>query len=241
MTDLISLCSKADVGFGNSRNQEAAIHQSSLVPVFRLCFPLHTRVFPPTEGWPPLQPPKFPSFTLWAFHPQGSADQQQKTLPTRFLGKNYNCVRLVLVPVSGPNTRGDKDRYFNGPASVRCPPLSQFILARGSTWKNTAATTAMWRAQLLQARGGVLDTSGFSLHYRQRLKGRSRSGHPVRLHRPPPAARHLALDGTPLSLPKSPLAKKRHRARGHTRREQSSAHSRSVSGTGRQSSPASEL
>ena len=132
------MCSKEEVGFGNSWNQEAAIHQSSLVPVFHLCFPLHTKVFPPTAGWPPLQPPKFPSFTLWAFHPQGSADQQQKTLPTRFLGKNYNCVRLVLVPVSGPNTRGDKDRYLNGPASVRCPPLSQFILARGSTWKNSS-------------------------------------------------------------------------------------------------------
>lgn len=127
-----------------------------------------TRVISPAAGWPPLQPPKFPSFTLWAFHPQGSADQQQKILPTPFLGKNYNCVKLVLVPISGPNTRGDKDGYLNGPASVRCPPLSWFILARGSTWNNIAATTtAMWRARLLQERGGILDTSGFSPHYRQ--------------------------------------------------------------------------
>ena len=91
--------------------------------------------------------------SLWAFHPQGSADQQQKTLPTPFLGKNYNCVKLVLVPISGPNTRGDKDGYLK---------------ARGSTWNNRAAAiTAMWRARLLQERGGILDTSGFSPHYRQ--------------------------------------------------------------------------
>ena len=93
---------------------------------------------------------KVSEFPLWAFHPQGSADQQQKTLPIPFLGKNYNCVRLVLVPVSGPNTRGDKDSYLNGLASVRCPPLSQFILARGLTWKNiAAATTPMRRTRLL--------------------------------------------------------------------------------------------
>ena len=150
---MISFWSKAEVGFGNSWNQEAAIHQSSCIPVFHLCFPLHTRVISPAAGWPPLQPPKFLSFTLWAFHPQGSADQQQKTLPTPFLGKNYNCVKLVLVPISGPNTRGDKDGYLK---------------ARGSTWNNIAAAiTAMWRARLLQERGGILDTSGFSPHYRQ--------------------------------------------------------------------------
>lgn len=63
MTGLVSLWSKAEVGFGNSWNQEAAIHQTELiVPVFHLYFPLHTRVTSPTAGWPPLQPPKFPSF-----------------------------------------------------------------------------------------------------------------------------------------------------------------------------------
>ena len=31
-------------------------------PCLPSLFPLHTRVTSPTAGWPPLQPPKFPSF-----------------------------------------------------------------------------------------------------------------------------------------------------------------------------------
>lgn len=119
---------------------------SSLFPSAHQIQLSHWRLaFPPTI--------KVSKFHIVDLSPSGKWWLTIDTSPHAIPGENSDHTRLVRVPVTGPIIRSHKGKYLNEPTLVRCPPLSQAALARGSTW----------RVGLLWEEDEVLGPCGFSL------------------------------------------------------------------------------